>query len=273
MAATDHSPHVGHVALRVSDPDRSSAFYQHVTGMAEQRRDDEGVWLGARAGGAPLLRLTQAAQPGMAPQRATGLFHTAFLYPTRSELAATLQRLVRDRIPISGASDHGVSEAIYLDDLDGIGIELYWDRPRQAWPPPAAPGEKVGMFTMPLDAEGLLATAGDEADSGGLAIGHAHLKVADLDRAEDFWTNAVGFDLMQRFGGQASFVSSGGYHHHVGMNTWLSAGAPQEPQDGPGLQHVAVAFADEASRDAAAQRIADHGGNPDGVGVELLAGG
>ena len=273
--ATELSPHVGHVALRVSDPDRSSAFYQRVTGMAEQRRDDGGVWLGARAraGAPPLLRLIQAQRPGSAPRAATGLFHTAFLYPTRSELGATLARLAADRVPMTGASDHGVSEALYLDDLDGIGIELYWDRPRQAWPPPSAPGEKVGMFTMPLDAESLLATAGDEADSGVLHVGHAHLKVADLDRAEDYWTNTVGFDLMQRFGGQASFVSSGGYHHHLGMNTWLSAGAPPEPRDGPGLEHVAIAFDDEASRDTAAQRVAAYGEPPDGIAVELLASG
>ena len=201
---------------------------------------------------------------------ATGLFHTAFLYPTRSELAQRLRRLVSDRISITGASDHGVSEALYLDDLDGIGIELYWDRPRDAWPPPGAPGEKVGMFTMPLDVESLLGTAGDEPDSGRLVVGHAHLKVSDLPRAESFWTDTVGFDLMLHFGGQASFLSAGGYHHHVGMNTWLSAGAPPEPREGPGLDHVALAFADEASRDATAQRVAGYGEPPDGIAVELL---
>jgi catechol 2,3-dioxygenase len=184
-----------------------------------------------------LLGLRASDEPGQAPQRATGLFHTAFLYPTRGQLGAALLRVARERAAFSGASDHLVSEALYLDDPDALGIELYRDRPREAWPAPN-PGERVKMDTLPLDLHALADEA--EGDATGLRIGHVHLKVADVDAAIGFWTEEVGLELMTEWAGQAAFLAVGGYHHHIGVNAWYSRGAGPEPASGPGLDGVVI---------------------------------
>ena len=182
-----------------------------------------------------LIELRQSDAPGPAPQRATGLFHTAFVYPTRGQLGAALLRIAQEQAPFTGASDHLVSEALYLDDLDALGIELYRDRPRDAWPPPD-PGERVKLATLPLDLRALAAEA--EGDAAGVRIGHVHLKVADVDAATRFWTQEVGLELMTGWAGQAAFLAADGYHHHIGANTWYSRGADPEPPEGPGLDAV-----------------------------------
>jgi catechol 2,3-dioxygenase len=184
-----------------------------------------------------LISLRGAAEPGRAVVRATGLFHTAFLYPTRGQLGAALLRVASERASISGASDHLVSEALYLDDPDALGIELYRDRPREAWPAPD-PGERVKMDTLPLDLHALAGEA--EGDATGLGIGHVHLKVADVDDAVRFWTREVGLELMTGWAGQAAFLAADGYHHHIGVNAWYSRGAPREPESGPGLDGVVI---------------------------------
>ena len=200
---------------------RSAAFYETV--------------VGPQASG--LLGLRASARPGPAPRRATGLFHTAFLYPTRGQLGAALLRVASERAAFTGASDHLVSEALYLDDPDALGIELYRDRPRETWPAPE-PGEKVRMDTLPLDLQALAAEA--EGDSSGLRIGHVHLKVADVEEAVRFWTAEVGLELMAGWAGQAAFLAADGYHHHIGVNAWFSRGAEPEPDDGPGLDVVVL---------------------------------
>jgi catechol 2,3-dioxygenase len=202
--------------------ERSSAFYDAIVGPPV--RD--------------LLTLRQSDAPGPAPQRATGLFHTAFLYPTRGQLGAALLRVANERAAFSGASDHLVSEALYLDDPDALGIELYRDRPRDAWPTPG-PGERIKMDTLPLDLHALAAEA--EGDASGVGIGHVHLKVADVDAAARFWADEVGLELMTAWPGQAAFLAADGYHHHIGVNTWLSRGAAPEPPEGPGLDAVVLA--------------------------------
>lgn len=163
------------------------------------------------------------------------------------------------RVPLSGASDHGVSEALYLDDPDGLGIELYRDRPRTEWPHPD-PGERVRMFTAPLDLESLAAAAG-EAQSRSVDIGHIHLKVADPDGAAGFWTEQMGMELMTRFRPDAVFLAYDGYHHHVGANAWFSRGAGPEPKEGPGLDAIAIA----------AEREAKPATTPDGIDVRVEA--
>jgi catechol 2,3-dioxygenase len=200
---------------------RSAAFYETV--------------VGPQASG--LLGLRASSRPGPAPRRATGLFHTAFLYPTRGQLGAALLRVANERAAFTGASDHLVSEALYLDDPDALGIELYRDRPRETWPAPE-PGEKVRMDTLPLDLQALAAEA--EGDSSGLRIGHVHLKVADVEEAVRFWTGEVGLELMAGWAGQAAFLAADGYHHHIGVNAWFSRGAEPEPEDGPGLDAVVL---------------------------------
>jgi catechol 2,3-dioxygenase len=184
-----------------------------------------------------LLELRQSEAPGPAPQRATGLFHTAFVYPTRGQLGAALLRVARERAAFAGASDHLVSEALYLDDPDALGIELYRDRPREAWPAPD-PGERIKMDTLPLDLDALAAEA--EGDASGVRIGHVHLKVADVEAAVAFWTQEVGLELMTGWAGQAAFLAADGYHHHIGANAWYSLGADPEPAEGPGLDAVVL---------------------------------
>ncbi len=213
--------HVERVSLRVADPGASAGFYAEIVGPEA----------------AGLLDLRRSERPGPAPRRATGLFHTAFLYPSRGQLGAALRRLAEHRAAFTGASDHLVSEALYLDDPDGLGIELYRDRPRDAWPPPG-PGERVHMDTLPLDLDALAAEA--EGGSEGVRIGHVHLKVSDVDASVRFWTGAVGLELMAGWAGQAAFLAADGYHHHVGVNAWMSRGAGPEPADGPGLDEVVL---------------------------------
>jgi catechol 2,3-dioxygenase len=207
--------------VRVADLARATAFYDAIVGPPV--RD--------------LLELRQSEAPGPAPQRAAGLFHTAFLYPTRGQLGAALLRVAGERAAFSGASDHLVSEALYLDDPDALGVELYRDRPRDAWPPPD-PGERIKMDTLPLDLNALAAEA--EGDASGVGIGHVHLKVADVDAATEFWTREVGLELMTGWAGQAAFLAADGYHHHIGVNSWYSRGAALEPSEGPGLDAVVL---------------------------------
>ena len=234
--------HIARVALRVSDLDRSIDWYGRVAGLALRARENDHATLGAPDSGPILLELRQAPKPGSAPRAAAGLFHTAFRYPTRAQLGAALQRIISGRESFTGASDHAVSEALYLDDPDGIGVELYRDRPREEWPAPR-PGDRVFMTTEPLDADGVLADAeGDLPDSAaGVDVGHVHFKVADVEQAVAFWTEEVGMELMARYGADAAFIADDGYHHHVGANSWYSRGAALEPRDGPGLEGVVIA--------------------------------
>jgi catechol 2,3-dioxygenase len=236
--------HIARVALRVSDVDRSIDWYGRVVGLALRERENGRATLGAPDGGPVLLELRAAERPGTAPRSAAGLFHTAFRYPTRSQLGAALRRIVTGRESFTGASDHAVSEALYLDDPDGIGVEIYRDRPRDEWPPPR-PGDRVFMTTEPLDVDGVLAAAeGDLPDAAaGTDVGHVHFKVADVEQAVAFWTQEVGMELMARYGADAAFIADAGYHHHVGANSWYSRGAALEPRDGPGLEHVVIAGA------------------------------
>ena len=233
--------HIARVALRVTDVDRSIDWYGRVVGLALRDRENGHATLGAPDGGPVLLELRTAERPGTAPRAAAGLFHTAFRYPTRAQLGAALRRIVSGRESFTGASDHAVSEALYLDDPDGIGVEIYRDRPREEWPPPR-PGDKVFMTTEPLDVEGVLADAeGDLPEAAaGTDVGHVHFKVADVEQAVAFWTQE-GMELMARYGADAAFIADEGYHHHVGANRWYSRGAPLEPQDGPGLDRVVIA--------------------------------
>ena len=251
--------HLGPVHLIVSDLDRSVAFYQDAIGLQVHDLTDHEAALGT-GGGQPVLVL--AAEPGARPAgRHAGLYHVALLYPSRDELARALQRLAVTRTPIEGASDHGVSEAIYLSDPDGNGLELYRDRPRDQWPAPTQPGEKVGMFTHALDLQELYDTVAQDPPlrhaAPGLTVGHVHLHVNDLDAAVGFYTRELGLDVMTMYGDQAAFLSWDGYHHHVGLNTWRGVGIPGVPDSGVvGLRHFTVAGGDGDTR-----RFADPAGN------------
>jgi catechol 2,3-dioxygenase len=224
--------------LAVSNLSRSADFYERTLGLPLIERDDTHARLGPEREH-PLLTLTQLAAPTRVPPRSSGLFHIALLHPTRAGLAETVRRVAQQRWPIDGASDHGVSEALYLSDPDGLGIEIYSDRPRAQWNRPAS-GHGVEMFTLPLDLEGLLAQApGTPAEriAAGTVIGHVHLKVADVARAVAFYRDTLGFEEQTRIP-SAGFLSAGGYHHHIGLNSWQSAGGTPAPDSAPGLREV-----------------------------------
>jgi catechol 2,3-dioxygenase len=246
-AALPATLRLGPVHLTVSDLDRSIGFYQDSLGLSVHRRDDGVAALGA--GEDDLVVLHE--QPGARRAgRHAGLYHYALLYPAREELARAVQRLAATGTPVTGASDHGVSEAIYLNDPDGNGIELYADRPRDAWPPPAAEGERVGMFTRALDLDDLLATVPNDQPprhaGAGLRMGHVHLHVGDIGAARDFYAGALGFEPTVFSYPGALFVAAGGYHHHVGLNTWRGEGVGPAPDGTVGLREWTIVLDPDA---------------------------
>jgi catechol 2,3-dioxygenase len=220
---------LGPVSLTVGNLDRSLAFWRDAVGLVETGGGDGRAALG------DVLELVEAPGAPPAPRRSTGLYHVALLHPIRSALAATLASVARAGYRFSGASDHLVSEAVYLADPDGHGVELYVDRPRDTW---HWRDGTVAMETLPLDLDDLLSTRRDDEPPGQAAIGHVHLKVDDLARAEAFYAG-LGFDLVARYPG-AAFMSRDGYHHHFGMNVWESAGAPPAPAGTAAMRAVTM---------------------------------
>jgi catechol 2,3-dioxygenase len=248
----DATAHIGAVHLTISDLDRSVRFYQSHAGFTLHRREERTAWLGA--GGADLLALS-ACESAPRVRGATGLYHFAILVPTRVDLSRALRRLVTTDTLLQGAADHGVSEALYLVDPDGNGIEIYRDRPRAEWP---FVNGQLRMGADPVDFDRLLADADPGDDRGlarGTAIGHVHLHVSRLDEAHRFYVDVLGFDLMQRYGPSALFVSAGGYHHHIGLNTWAGVGAPPPPPGAIGLRHFDVVLSSEAAVDDVERRL------------------
>jgi catechol 2,3-dioxygenase len=232
---------MGTVSLTVSDLPRVAAFYEQILGLRSVAQDDGRVLFRA-ADSATLVELrADSAAPARGP-RATGLFHLALLMPDRKRLAMARARLAANRWPLDGASDHLVSEALYLSDPENNGIEIYRDRPRSEWPQEDG---SLAMATLPLDLENLLAELGDansvdpEAPAG-TTMGHVHLQVSDLERAEEFYVGVLGFEVTVRRYPGALFVSAGGYHHHLGLNTWHSAGSPPAPPGTAGLRSFEV---------------------------------
>jgi catechol 2,3-dioxygenase len=242
------------VRLAVASLPASTDFYSRVLGLPVIEADGERALLGADS--APALELLALERPAAIPPRSTGLFHAAWLHPSRAALADTARRVGQARWPFDGASDHGVSEALYLSDPDGLGIEIYADRPRETWSRPAD-GHGVEMVTLPLDVEDLLEQSPDPpqpAVASGTGIGHVHLKVADVSRADSFY-RGLGFEEQARLP-SAAFVSAGGYHHHLGMNSWQSAGGRPAGEDSPGLRRIEFELADRAALEALAESSA-----------------
>jgi catechol 2,3-dioxygenase len=239
---------MGAVHLTVADLDRSISYYQRALGLRVRARDGGEAALGA--GGEDLLVLVEEA--GARPARGyCGLYHFALLVPERADLARFLAHAARERVALVGLSDHYVSEAIYLSDPDEHGIEVYWDRPREVWEGDVA----QRLTTLPLDTDSLLGELGDPAREpfdglpAGTVMGHVHLRVADLAPTISFYRDTLGFGLMAALGDRAAFLSAGGYHHHVGANTWESAGAPPAPPGTATLRRATIVLPDEASRD------------------------
>jgi catechol 2,3-dioxygenase len=238
MSPIDPALRIDSVELAVSDLSRSADFYERVLGLPLIDRDEHTARLGADPE-RPALVLSNISTPTSAPPRSTGLYHVAWLHPSRASLADTVRRIAGARWRFDGASDHGVSEALYLSDPDGLGIEIYVDRPREEWRRPAD-GNGVEMVSLPLDVDDLLAQADAEpgaAVAPGTHIGHVHLKVADVPRANTFYRDALGFEEQAQIP-SAAFLSAGGYHHHVGLNAWESRGGATAPDTAPGLRRV-----------------------------------
>jgi catechol 2,3-dioxygenase len=245
---------MGAVHLTVADLARSLEFYRESLGLEVTAQSAESATLGV--GEKRLLELVEVPGAQPAPGR-TGLFHFALLLPDRRSLALWVAHAVRERVRLAGASDHFVSEAIYLSDPDRHGIEIYADRPRSLWEGQVA--ERMG--TDPLDLEGLLAelddpaTAPFETQPFGTTMGHVHLQVSQIPASVEFYRDVLGFGLMAEYGGQAAFLSAGGYHHHVGANTWRSGGAGAPQPGAAALRRFEIVLPDAAARDELVGRL------------------
>lgn len=263
----DPATEMGAVALSVANLDRSLAFYTGAMGFAVLQRTDAGAILGVA--GAPLLVLNE--QHGALPwltDDMTGLYHFAILVPTRAALGGWLRHYLSLNFPPPGQGDHIVSEALYLRDPDGHGIEVYRDRPREGW---RWTNGQVQMGTGPVDLRGILAEAADAGQpwagmAAGTKIGHMHLQVGDIAKASTFYHDMLGFDIVAQMP-SALFVSAGGYHHHLGMNTWHSQGASPASSDTARLLWYTIALPSEEARAALVGRL-----TAAGITHELLDG-
>lgn len=239
---------IGRVGLKARDAESLAAYYRDVVGLQELSRGAGTIVLGA--GERPLLELESdtAAKPD--DPRSAGLFHTAFLLPSRADLGRWIKHAIDNQVAIDGASDHLVSEALYLTDPEGNGIEIYADRPRESW---AREGASIKLATIRLDLPSVLSAvpAGDPGWKGApedSVIGHVHLRVGDPAEAERWWHDELGFDTMARYGAQAVFLATGGYHHHIGANSWQSAGAGPRDPSRAGLSWVELKSANGPGR-------------------------
>jgi catechol 2,3-dioxygenase len=245
--------HVGSVALTVASLERGLDFYQGVLGLNRLTSSDRGVELGVDST-RTLVTLVEVPGARPKPSHTTGLYHFAIRLPVREALGRFLRHLLSQAYRLQGAADHGVSEALYLADPEGNGIEVYTDKPAEEWP---WQGEHLRMTTDPLNVDDLLAAAPGpwSGAPSGSSIGHVHLHVSDLDQAQHFYCTVLGFDLMQRFGASALFVSAGGYHHHIGLNTWAGTGAPAPPSDAVGLRYYTLILPNQSELDQVAERL------------------
>jgi catechol 2,3-dioxygenase len=264
--------HIQSVSLVVRDLDRVAAFYRDIIGLEPMGTSSGKAMLGC--GGVPLLLLTHDLAAKPQPQAMPGLFHTAFVLPAREDLGRWLRHAKARNAPLEGLSDHLVSEAAYLSDPEGNGIEIYVDKPRADWP--RDPAGRIRMATMRMDVEGVLALA-EEIDSAGVyrmppdtRIGHVHLCVPDLGEAGALLMGAFGFDKMCSYP-QADFYASGGYHHHIAVNTWRAGAIPQRLPGYAGLSGVTLAATSAEADQAMRARWLAAGGVPSADVLQLKA--
>lgn len=275
--------HPGEVRLSVADLGRSVRYYTESIGLRLLSQSGSEARLGA--GDEPLVVLVE--EPGARPAAGyAGLYHFALLVPERRDLARWLAHGARDRIGLAGAADHFVSEALYLSDPDEHGIEIYWDRPRSHWEGQVA----KRLTTLPLDVQGLIGELDDPRQDvfDGLpeatVMGHVHLRVSAIPETIHFYRDVLGFELMGSLGPRAAFLSAGGYHHHIGANTWESAGAAAAPAGTARLLHATFVVPDEAERDRLLGHVEEAGqarfsidgipavSDPSGNAIRLTAG-
>lgn len=252
---------VARVDLRVRDISTAIGFYRDVVGLELATAGRDSATLRS-PGGPVVLELFSSGVTSPADPHATGLFHTAFRFPTRSTLGQALARVARAGLEL-GAGDHLVSEALYVDDPDGNGVELYWDRPVAEWPPPSEDAA-IPMATLPVDLNGLYTAGLDEAAPDDVApegtdIGHVHLQVSDVERTARFYGDVLGLDLTARLGNSAAFLSSKGYHHNIGANAWRSQGRKAATPDHAGLSRVVFGVSDANELELLTERLRAEG--------------
>jgi catechol 2,3-dioxygenase len=228
---------VSKIGIKARDAETVAGYYRKTLGLTELSRSPNIVVLGA--GEKALLEIAQSNSAIEDDPRSAGLYHTAFLLPSRPDLARWTRFAIDERIPVAGSADHFVSEAIYLTDPEGNGVEIYADRPKEDW---SWNGRFVRMGTEQLDVQDLLGELKDgdswKGAPAGSVIGHVHLRVGDAGAAERWWNSEMGFDTVQSLGGSAVFLSTGGYHHHIGANSWQSRGAGPRDDQRTGLSWI-----------------------------------
>lgn len=249
--------YVSQVHLRVMNLERSEKFYKELLGFRVLKKEQETIIFSAD-GATPLITVEQPANVQPHLSRQAGLYHIALLLPSRKDLAAVLYHLLKEDYPLQGGSDHAVSEAVYLADPDGNGIELYRDRPAAEW---KWENGKVHMPTVAIDEH--ILDARDGSDWNGMPkdtiIGHIHLQVADLKAAEQFYCKGLGFQLVAEYGDQARFLSTGGYHHHIGLNVWMSKGRPTDDVLMAGMKDFTLEYPNPEARADAVNRVREMG--------------
>jgi len=250
---------MGAVHLTVADLAEMKDFYTRRLGMHLRREESGRASLGTAD--RDLVVLHERTGAVRVPQTA-GLYHFAVLVPSRLELARSLRQLMTTATPLQGASDHGVSEALYLSDPEDNGIEIYRDRPREEWP---RVGGALSMTVDPLDLDGVISEIDASGAHGGTphqldartVMGHVHLHVSRLPETEAFYADVLGFEVTQRYGRGALFVSAGGYHHHLGLNTWAGVGNPPAPPGSLGLDYFVVQLPSEVARARVLERLVE----------------
>jgi catechol 2,3-dioxygenase len=257
---------MGPLHLSVSDLKRSVDYYTQAIGLASLESGSSRAILGTADRELLVLSEERGARPASGY---AGLYHFALLVERRVDLARWIAHAARDRVQLTGASDHFVSEALYLSDPDEHGIEIYWDRPREVWEGQVA----SRLTTLPLDVEGILDEL-DRADPGPFAglpastvMGHVHFRVSAIPGTVTFYRDLLGFGLMAQLGSAAAFLSAGGYHHHIGANTWESRGADPAPEGTARLLHATIVVPDESERDRVLNRLEKGGYPPAGGGA------
>lgn len=240
---------IGKVVLNVENMENMKQFYTTIIGLEIKNETDQVLQLGAFDEEEVLLELQSVAPIGEKPT-ATGMYHMAFLLPTRKDLGEILYHILTSKYPLTGASDHGYSEALYLDDPEGNGIEIYADKPKSMWD--IREDGQIAGVTEEMDAEGVIGEA-KQAFLGmpkGTYMGHIHLFVAELDKTEIFYKDVLGFDLKFRFGPQAKFFAAGEYHHQIGTNVWAGKNIPAAQKGLRGLDYftIVVSSADELTQ-------------------------
>ncbi|MGO1060343.1 VOC family protein [Planococcus sp. FY231025] len=254
--------YVGEVGLKVLDLEEMVRFYKDIIGFEVLEETGNAAVLGA--GGQALLKLETGE--GIVPknQRYAGLYHFAILLPDRKELGKILLHLHNNGVGI-GSSDHLVSEALYLSDPEGNGIEIYRDREPEQWD---WNGSQVVMAVDPIDAAGLVQAAEESGEvfqglPAGTVMGHIHLHVSDLVKAKDFYVDGLGFEVVSSLGGQALFLADQKYHHHIGLNVWNGIGIPALPENAAGLGYYTLVLESEEKRKAAIEQLREFGSEVD----------